>query len=63
LGDLFAGAHQRPIIMTKTQSLVVATDGYCTIAEAMMALQAMLDDSLAGTLKLLEEVKEAGSGP
>jgi hypothetical protein len=41
--------------MTKTQSLVVATDGYCTIAEAMMALQAMLDDSLAGTLKLLEE--------
>ncbi|WP_427016536.1 hypothetical protein ACQCSX_17660 [Pseudarthrobacter sp. P1] len=41
--------------MTKTQSLVVATDGYDTIAEAMMALQSMLDESLAGTLNLLEE--------
>lgn len=41
--------------MTKTQSLVVATDGYRTIAEAMMALQTMLDDSLADSLKLLEE--------
>jgi hypothetical protein len=41
--------------MTKTQSLVVATDGCHTIAEAMMALQTMLDDSLADSLKLLEE--------
>lgn len=41
--------------MTKTQSLVVATDGFYTVAEAMMALQRMLDDSLADTLSLLEE--------
>lgn len=41
--------------MTKTQSLVVATDGCLTIAEAMMALQTMLDDSLADSLKLLED--------
>lgn len=41
--------------MTKTQSLVVATDGYYTVSEAMIALQAMLDGSLAHTLKLLEE--------
>lgn len=45
----------RPIAMTKTQSLVVATDGFYTIADAMMALQRMLDDSLADTLTLLEE--------
>lgn len=41
--------------MTKTQSLVVSTDGCHTIAEAMMALQTMLDDSLAHTLELLED--------
>ena len=41
--------------MTKTQSLVVATDGFHSISDAMMALQRMLDDSLADTLNLLEE--------
>ncbi|MHA7221743.1 hypothetical protein ACX80S_05410 [Arthrobacter sp. RHLT1-20] len=41
--------------MTKTQSLVVATDGFHSISDAMMALQRMLDDSLADTLSLLEE--------
>ena len=41
--------------MTKTQSLVVATDGCYTVAEAMMELQTMLDDSLSGTLALLED--------
>lgn len=40
--------------MTKTQSLVVATEGYDTVAEAMMALQTMLDNSLAHTLEILE---------
>lgn len=32
-----------------------ATDGFHSISEAMMSLQRMLDDSLAGTLSLLEE--------
>lgn len=41
--------------MTKTQSLVVATDGCHTVAEAMMGLQTMLDDSLAHILELLED--------
>ncbi|QDG87085.1 hypothetical protein [Pseudarthrobacter sp. NIBRBAC000502770] len=41
--------------MTKTQSLVVATDGCSTVADAMMELQTMLDDSLADALALLEE--------
>ena len=52
---VFAWVNGKSLVMTKTQSLVVATDGFFTVAEAMMALQRMLDDSLAGTLSLLEE--------
>ncbi|MEY9776319.1 hypothetical protein ABH915_001927 [Arthrobacter sp. MW3 TE3886] len=52
---MFAWVYGKSLVMTKTQSLVVATDGFFTVAEAMMALQRMLDDSLAGTLSLLEE--------
>lgn len=51
----FAWVYGKSLVMTKTQSLVVATDGFHSISEAMMALQRMLDDSLAGTLSLLEE--------
>lgn len=47
--------YGKSFVMTKTQSLVVATDGFHSISEAMMSLQRMLDDSLAGTLSLLEE--------
>jgi hypothetical protein len=51
----FAWVYGKSLVMTKTQSLVVATDGFHSISEAMMALQRMLDDSLADTLSLLEE--------
>lgn len=51
----FAWVYGKSLVMTKTQSLVVATDGFHSISEAMMSLQRMLDDSLAGTLSLLEE--------
>ena len=51
----FAWVYGKSLVMTKTQSLVVATDGFPSISEAMMALQKMLDESLAGTLSLLEE--------
>ena len=52
---MFAWANGKSFLMTKTQSLVIATDGCSTVAEAMMTLQQMLDDSLADTLSLLEE--------
>lgn len=51
----FAWVYGKSLVLTKTQSLVVATDGFHSISEAMMALQRMLDDSLADTLSLLEE--------